>query len=100
MSPAAGTQFANAVIRSVAEEPYIVGSIGPLQIGISIGFACVPEDGLAGDDLHRKADAALYEAKAAGRGTHRRFRTSVDSPPKAEAKPTLRAGTLLRAQGG
>jgi diguanylate cyclase (GGDEF)-like protein len=81
MSPAAGTTFAQNLIRRVADEPYVLDRIGPLRIGISVGFACAPEDGLAGDDLHRKADAALYEAKAAGRGTHRRF-THVSGAPQ------------------
>jgi diguanylate cyclase (GGDEF)-like protein len=99
MSPAAGTSFANNIIRRVADEPYILGPIGPLRIGISIGFACVPEDGLAGDDLHRKADAALYEAKAAGRGTHRRFTTSLRSPTPAVSGAAAVAGTLFAVQG-
>jgi diguanylate cyclase (GGDEF)-like protein len=80
MSPAAGTSFAHNIIRRVADEPYVLNTIGPLRIGISIGFACAPEDGVPGDDLHRKADAALYEAKAAGRGTHRRFTKSSGAP--------------------
>jgi diguanylate cyclase (GGDEF)-like protein len=73
MSPADGAAYAEAIIRKIADERYAIDEIGALQIGISVGFACTPEDGLGGDDLHRKADAALYEAKAAGRGVQRRF---------------------------
>ena len=73
MPPSCGAEYAQAIIRRIADEPYVLEGIGPLRIGISIGFACAPEDGLPGDDLHRKADSALYEAKAAGKGVQRRF---------------------------
>ncbi|TLU72641.1 GGDEF domain-containing protein [Lichenicoccus roseus] len=73
MTPAQGEAYAGRVIRSVTDEPYMLEGSGRVRIGISVGFACSPEDGAAGDDLHRKADAALYEAKAAGRGIQRRF---------------------------
>ena len=75
LSSSSGAAYAEAIIRAIADGPYLFDGIGLLRIGISIGFACAPEDGLAADDLHRKADAALYEAKAAGRGVHRRFRS-------------------------
>lgn len=39
-----------------------------LRIGASIGVACSPHDGLAPDDLLRRADLALYESKARGGG--------------------------------
>jgi diguanylate cyclase (GGDEF)-like protein len=74
MPPADGDLFADSIIRRITDEPYNLENIGPLRIGVSIGFACTPEDAATGEDLHRKADVALYEAKAAGRGTHRRFR--------------------------
>jgi diguanylate cyclase (GGDEF)-like protein len=41
-----------------------------IPLGASFGVACLPEDGAepAADSLMRAADAALYEAKRAGRG--------------------------------
>ncbi len=72
-SPDEGTAYALRIIQRVTDAPYVLEGIGPVRVGISVGFACAPEDGLAGDDLHRKADAALYEAKAAGKGVFRRF---------------------------
>ena len=43
---------------------------GPVPITASVGYA-VLEDGEAPDDLVRRADTALYEAKAGGRNTVR-----------------------------
>ncbi len=77
MSPDEGNAYALRVINGVTDTPYVLEGFGPVSVGISVGFACAPEDGLAGDDLHRKADAALYEAKAAGKGVFRRFTDCV-----------------------
>jgi diguanylate cyclase (GGDEF)-like protein len=41
----------------------------PMRIGASIGMAIAPLHGTDPDSLARNADAALYQAKAAGRGT-------------------------------
>ena len=73
MSPADGADYARAIIGRVADQPYRLDGIEALRIGISVGYACAPEDGLGANDLHCKADAALYEAKAAGKGVQRRF---------------------------
>jgi diguanylate cyclase (GGDEF)-like protein len=82
MPPEHGAALAESVIRRITDEPYLLDNMRPLRIGVSIGFACVPEDASARDDLHRKADAALYEAKAAGKGTHRRYSPlSTPRPP-------------------
>ncbi|ACA16664.1 diguanylate cyclase with PAS/PAC sensor [Methylobacterium sp. 4-46] len=40
-------------------------------VGVSIGIAVAPEDGLDEDDLIRRADVALYRAKGGGRNTYR-----------------------------
>src|SRR5262249_17499531 len=49
-----------------------------LQIGLSIGIAIYPEDGQDVTALLGNADAALYRAKAAGRGAKRFFAAEVD----------------------
>lgn len=40
-----------------------------LQLGCSIGVVIYPEDGKSTEELIRKADAAMYKAKEAGRNT-------------------------------
>ncbi|MBX3568101.1 MAG: diguanylate cyclase [Rhizobiaceae bacterium] len=39
-----------------------------LSVGVSIGIALAPEDGVKPDEVLAKADTALYRSKAAGRG--------------------------------
>jgi len=48
-----------------------------MQVGASIGIACFPDDGLSLVDLMKHADAAMYSAKEAGRGTYRFFQPSM-----------------------
>jgi diguanylate cyclase (GGDEF)-like protein/PAS domain S-box-containing protein len=50
-----------------------------LRIGISIGIAIFPADGLDATTLLNNADAALYRAKAAGRGKTRFFEIEMDN---------------------
>ncbi|HEY6358362.1 MAG TPA: diguanylate cyclase, partial [Vicinamibacterales bacterium] len=42
-----------------------------VQVGVSMGCAVYPRDGLTQSELYKVADRALYEAKAAGRNTWR-----------------------------
>lgn len=73
LSPQEGSDLADSIIRAIADQPFLLPDLPPLRVGISVGFACSPEDGSEAGDLHRKADLALYDAKRAGRGIHRRF---------------------------
>jgi diguanylate cyclase (GGDEF)-like protein len=57
-------------LTSSLAQPYVIENI-PSCIGVSIGIAIFPDDGLSADELVRHADAALYEAKHAGRSTFR-----------------------------
>jgi diguanylate cyclase (GGDEF)-like protein len=71
--PSEAPTMAERLVRQVTEAAYPLAGIGPVRIGVSVGFACAPEDGIRHDELYRKADAALYDAKRAGKGMHRRF---------------------------
>jgi diguanylate cyclase (GGDEF)-like protein len=48
-----------------------------VQVGGSIGFACYPQDAIAYEDLVRRADVAMYQAKQAG-AFFRRYDPSRD----------------------
>ena len=68
--------FAREVIERISE-PYLVEGQA-VSIGASIGIAIAPEDGRDGDELLRRADMALYGAKALSRGTALRFTPDMD----------------------
>ncbi|HJV24355.1 MAG TPA: EAL domain-containing protein [Aromatoleum sp.] len=59
-----------------------------LQVCASIGIACFPDDGSDTVTLMKHADAAMYAAKSAGRGTYRFF----------QAEMTEKAGQRLRLE--
>ena len=48
------------------------------RVGVSIGIALAPENGLAREDLMRLADTALYQAKSEGRNRFRFFARAMD----------------------
>lgn len=49
-----------------------------LQVSCSVGVAVYPDDGQDLDELMRRADAAMYEAKAAGRDMARFYAPEID----------------------
>jgi diguanylate cyclase (GGDEF)-like protein len=53
-------------LRKDFEKATLIGE-GSSSVTWSIGVACCPEDGSSQEDLIRKADGALYEAKRQGR---------------------------------
>ena len=57
--------------------PFSVGS-HQLCVGVSIGAAIVPRDGRDTEALLHRADIALYQAKAAGRGRLCYFESGMD----------------------
>ena len=54
-----------------------------VTVGVSIGIALAPEHGDDPDGLLRKADTALYAAKADGRRTRRLFEPAMDAALQA-----------------
>ena len=64
-------------IIAAAQEPYdVLGS--QVFVGVSIGLVLSPEDGTERIDLLRKADIALYRAKAGGRNCYCCFTPEMD----------------------
>jgi diguanylate cyclase (GGDEF)-like protein len=70
------TSIALRVIKEL-EEPITVGSVQH-NIGVGIGIALVPQDGQEAADALRKADIALYRAKAKSGSAVRFFETEMD----------------------
>jgi diguanylate cyclase (GGDEF)-like protein len=64
----------------------------PLSASLSIGIAVFPADGTDPDALVRKADAAMYHAKEAGRNTYRFFseRMNLDSAEHLKLRTDMR----------
>ncbi|MFW5634726.1 MAG: putative bifunctional diguanylate cyclase/phosphodiesterase [Erythrobacter sp.] len=54
----------------MASQPYSINGSRAV-IGVSIGIAVAPYDGIAPEELTKAADLALYAAKGGGRGQHR-----------------------------
>ncbi len=54
-----------------------------VTVGVSVGIALAPEHGDDPDGLLRKADTALYAAKADGRRTRRLFEPAMDAALQA-----------------
>ncbi|RYF04147.1 MAG: EAL domain-containing protein, partial [Oxalobacteraceae bacterium] len=68
-----------------------------LHISTSIGICLYPDDGTDVDSLMRKADAAMYQAKAAGRNNYQFYSGSMGAAAERhfECETELR-GALLR----
>jgi len=49
-------------LRTQLRDPYMLRT-GPLQLGVSVGVACFPMDGVDADALLAHADRAMYAAK-------------------------------------
>src|SRR5262247_1788386 len=74
--PATAEALAERLLAGVAEDLDIAGH--RLRIGLSVGIAIYPADGRDTGALLANADAALYRAKAEGRGTYRFFEPDMD----------------------
>ncbi|HEV2866770.1 MAG TPA: EAL domain-containing protein [Allosphingosinicella sp.] len=88
--------LAERVIAAIAE-PYHIDK-AEIRIGVSIGCAFGPVDGHSVDDLIQKADLALYQAKAKGRGTCCFF--NADMQNEAEDRLRLEQDLKMGLQTG
>lgn len=67
----------------------------PVRVGLSLGWAMAPADAQDVSELMRRADAALYRAKAEGRGRFCRFLPEMD-PRIGTRRGTMRLEAELR----
>ena len=75
--PALAEIFARRLHAAVETDLELNGQ--HLRVGISIGIAIFPADGADATTLLNNAEAALYRAKADGRGKTRFFETEMDN---------------------
>ena len=67
--------LAQAIIAEISRPVDLHGHT--VQIGASLGMAFYPEDGGDTEELMKRADVAMYAAKAAGRNTYRFFQQQM-----------------------
>ena len=74
--PATAEAIAERLLEAMAAD--IAVGEQSVHVGLSVGVAVYPSDGADETTLIANADAALYRAKAAGRGTIRFFEAHMD----------------------
>src|SRR5439155_2879488 len=74
--PSTAENLADRLLACIAEDLEMSGQL--LRIGLSIGVAIYPADGMDTTAIIGNADAALYRAKSEGRGTIRFFDADMD----------------------
>jgi diguanylate cyclase (GGDEF)-like protein/PAS domain S-box-containing protein len=72
------SQVAQALIEQL-NTPFRLASSREVSIGTSIGISLFPVNGTDAESLVRHADAALYEAKVAGRSTWRFYDAEAEA---------------------
>ncbi len=72
--------IAARIIERVSRPYHFDGQM--VQIGMSVGIAMAPRDGLNPSGLMKNADLALYRAKAEGRGAWRLYDVEMDERQK------------------
>ncbi|WP_436792209.1 putative bifunctional diguanylate cyclase/phosphodiesterase [Caulobacter sp. RL271] len=78
---AGATRLAGRVVEAMAAPFELQGH--QVVIGASVGVAAAPSDGEDADELLKKADMALYRAKADGRGAFHFFERAMDEQLQA-----------------
>ena len=68
--------LAGDLIRAI-REPFQIHRL-TVNVGLSVGIATAPRDGMEPEHLLKNADLALYRAKAGGRKTYRVYDPAVD----------------------
>jgi diguanylate cyclase (GGDEF)-like protein len=70
-------RLAEEIIREVSRPVFVDGY--EVIVGVSVGSACAPQDGVTPDIILSNADMALYAAKSDGRRNWRAFEKSMDA---------------------
>jgi diguanylate cyclase (GGDEF)-like protein len=85
------SELAKRILSSLSEPFDLEGH--QVMIGVSIGIALAPDDGMGAEHLLKRADLALYSAKSKGRNVFTFF--SKEMMAKADARNTLESDMRL-----
>ena len=91
-------RLCQGVIDALGQPYILLGS--ETWVGVSIGVAIAPQDGLDRQELMRKADIALYEAKNEGRGQYRLFARAMDESVQTRQQIAADLRIALQQQEG
>ncbi len=94
-TPAAAEILCMRIIEGIDAPIGIAGS--QARVGISLGIALGPADAAERSELTRKADIALYEAKAAGKGRYMFFAERMDASIRSRREIESSLRTALDA---
>ncbi|HEY4922287.1 MAG TPA: EAL domain-containing protein [Xanthobacteraceae bacterium] len=93
LQPAGAVAVAERLMAALADNVEINGH--RLRVGLSIGIAIYPTDGIDASELIGNADAALYRAKTGGRGAISFFAADVDQRLRERRALVHDLGTAL-----
>ncbi len=93
--PDAAGEVAQRVLHALGG-PYALDDL-TIEVGVSIGVAITPGDGVRADALLRSAELALYRAKTEERGTCRFFEPDMDA--RLHARIALKADLRTALEG-
>ena len=82
--PTDATSLASRLIETIGAAYGLDGR--QVVVGLSIGIALAPDDGLDPDQLLRNAGIALYRSKSDGRGLYRFFEAEMDARMQARCR--------------
>ena len=94
--PAESGLVGDKILEALAEPVRFEGHT--LHISTSIGICLYPDDGADVDSLMRKADAAMYQAKAAGRNNYQFYASRMDAAERRFELETALHGALARGE--
>jgi diguanylate cyclase (GGDEF)-like protein/PAS domain S-box-containing protein len=89
-------RIARRLQRSLAEPLHLLGQA--YQVGASIGIAFYPADGATPDDLIKRTDIAMYQAKASG-GGYRLYHAEMGAELEKRLAVAQRLGHVLEHGG-
>lgn len=71
--PDGAATVAERIVSAFRNQPCVLEAGPPVQMTVSLGIACFPDDGISARALLDAADKAMYRAKTSGKNTVRRL---------------------------